>query len=125
MKFSSDIIIENCELNFLFNMTPKAPILDAGDTLLLSNLDKPHYLHCIKHNNIPISIPVYEYTAVNRSLSCDCHLQGGNKFLHKSLAFCPYADKINRNINFTINVAFTYQLQMILPEAKHSEELTG
>ena len=41
-------------------MTPTAAILDAGDTLLLSNLDKPWYLHCNEHDSVPIPIPGYD-----------------------------------------------------------------
>ena len=67
-------------LHFFFNMTPKAAILDAGDTLLLSNLDKPWYLYCNEHNNVPIPIPACDYTVINRSLLCYCQLQGGNEF---------------------------------------------
>ena len=48
-------------------MTPKAAILEAGDTPLLSNLDKPRYLHCKnEHNSIPAPIPPYDYTVINR-----------------------------------------------------------
>ena len=36
-----DIIDNNSEFKFLFNMRSKAVILDARHTLLLSNLDKP------------------------------------------------------------------------------------
>ena len=43
-------------------MAPKAAILDAGDTLLLSNLDKPWYQHCNEHNNVPIPIPAFDYS---------------------------------------------------------------
>ena len=52
-------------------MTPKAARSYAGETLLLSNLDKPWYLHCNEHNNVPIPIPAYDYTTINRSLLCD------------------------------------------------------
>ena len=87
-------------------MTPKAAIFDAGDTLLLSNLDKPWYLHCNEHNNVPIPIPAYDYIVINRSLLSDCQLQEGTEFLHESLASCSSADKVDRNMYFTINMAF-------------------
>ena len=36
-------------------MTCKAVILGAGNSVFFwSNLDKPWYLNCIKHNNVPI-----------------------------------------------------------------------
>ena len=86
-------------------MTPNAAILDALDTLLLSNLDMPWYLHCNVNNNVPIPILAYNYTVINRLLLCDCQLQGGNQFLHESLASCPLTDKADRNMYFTINMA--------------------
>ena len=51
---SPDITDKNCKFKIFFNITPKTAILDEGDTLLLSNLDKPSYLHCNEHNNEPI-----------------------------------------------------------------------
>ena len=71
-------------------MTPKAAIHDAGETLMLSNLNKP-YSHCNEHNNVPTPLPVFHESVINRSLLCDCQLQGGNEFVHESLTqhvFC-------------------------------------
>ena len=90
-------------------MTPKAALLDAGDTFLLCHLDKSCYLLCNEHNNVPIPVSAYTYTVINRSLSCDCQLQGGNEFLHESLASCPTAGKVDRKVYFTINIAFVNQ----------------
>ena len=47
-------------------MTPKAVIDDAGETLELSNLGKPWYLHCSEHNNMPIPIPAYNSTVIKQ-----------------------------------------------------------
>ena len=49
-------------------MTPEAAILVTGDTLLLSNLDKPWYIHGNEQNSVPIPIPAYDYTPISRSL---------------------------------------------------------
>ena len=106
-------------------MNLKAAILGVGDTLLLSNLDKPWYLHCNEHNIVPIPIPADDYPVTNRLLLCDCQLQGGNEFLHESLASCPCSDKVDRNIYFTINMALAYQLQMNYPEEIPPEDCTG
>ena len=76
-------------------MTHKAAKLDAGDTLLLSNLDKSWFLHFNEYNNVPIPIPAYYYIVKNRSLSCNCELQGGH-FLHESLASYPSTEKVSR-----------------------------
>ena len=73
---SPDVVSYNCEFNFIYNKAPNAAIVDAGDTLLLSKLDKPWYLKCNECNNVP----VYDYTVINRFLLCDCQLQGKNEF---------------------------------------------
>ena len=59
------------------------------------------------------------------SLLCDCQLQGENEFLHAFLASCPSADKVDRNMYFTINMAFAYHLQMNFPEAVLPEDFTS
>ena len=56
---------------------PKTAISGVGDVLLLRSLDIPCYLLCNEQNNVPIPIPSY-YTMINRSLLCDCQLQGRN-----------------------------------------------
>ena len=72
---SQDISSDDCEFNFFYNMTPEAAILDAGDIHLLSKLDKHLYLCCDEFNNVPIPIPAYEYSVINRLLLCDCQLK--------------------------------------------------
>ena len=91
-------------------MTPKADFLNSGDILLLSILDNQWFIHCNEHNNVPMQ--VYDCSIINRSLICSCQLQGGNEFLHESLASCPSSDKVDRNMYFTINMVFATQLQM-------------
>ena len=122
---SLDIIDNNCEFKFCFSRIPKAVILDVGDTLLLSSLNKLWYLHCNEHNNVPISTSAYDYTVMNRSLLCNYQLQGGIEFLHKSLGSSPSTNKVDRNMNFTINMVSTYQLQMNFPEVIHTEDFNG
>ena len=107
---SSNIINVNCEVNLFYNMTTNTVISDAGDTLLLSNLDKTWYLHCNKHNIVSIPIPANDHTAINKYLLCDCKLEGGNELLHEYLASCSIADEVDRNMYFTINKAFSYDL---------------
>ena len=76
VQFSSivdlSLVITNeiCEFSIFYNRNPKAEILDAGDTLLLSNLHKPWFFHCHEHNNVPIPIPVYDFSIINTSLLC-------------------------------------------------------
>ena len=80
---SPDITNDSCELSS--STTWLVTILDAGDSLLSSNLDRLSYLHCNKHNSVWKPIPAYDYTVIKKSLLCDCQLPGGNEFLHEYL----------------------------------------
>ena len=62
-----DVIDNNCDNIFSLNVTPKAVIVDAGDTLFLSYSDKAWYPHCNQHNSVPIPIPAYDYRVINGS----------------------------------------------------------
>ena len=73
----------------------------------------------------PAPIPVYDYTVLITSLLFKYQLQRGNKSLHESLASCPSADNVDRNMYFTINMAPEYHLQMNFPEAVPVEEFTS
>ena len=63
-------------------MTPKAAILKAQNTPLLSNTDKPWFLHCNEHNIVLSTISTYDYSLIIKSLLCDCQLQEENEFLY-------------------------------------------
>ena len=103
-------------------MTTTAAVLDAGQTLRLSHLDKPWYFHCNEYNDVPMPIPSYSYTVINRSLLCDCQIQEVSEFVHESLFSRHLTDKVDRNVYFAITMTSAYQLQKNFPEAIHSEE---
>ena len=80
-------------------------ILDAGETILLSNFETPWYLHCNQHNIVSIPIPSYYYTIINGSLPYNYQIQGSSELLHESSS-----DRVNATMYFTINMAFAEQL---------------
>ena len=67
----------------------------------------------------------YQLMLINRSLLCYCQLGGGNEFLHEALASSPSTDKVDRNMYFTINIAFAYLLKMNFPEIILPEDFNG
>ena len=64
---------------------------------------------------MPISIFAYDYTVINRSLPWDSQLKGGNEFLYESLALLSSAVKVDKNMDFTMNLGFFHQLQIKFP----------
>ena len=98
LTFHQTLLMTIGNFNFFYNITQKAVISDAQDTLLLGNLDKPWYLQCNEHNNVPIPIPTYDYTVTNMSSLSDCQLHGGNEFLHESLASCLLQATVQKHV---------------------------
>ena len=54
---SADIIKENCEFHYYFNMTDvKPPVLDGGHEIVLANWPNTKYVTCNDNHNYPIKI---------------------------------------------------------------------
>ena len=69
----SEIIKENCELDFYFNKTDIKPtVLDNGYQIILANWPSCKKIVCSYNNNILISIPTHPYVLLNRSILCNC-----------------------------------------------------
>ena len=56
-------------------------MLDGGVEIILANwLNRKSHEYTI-NNDIPIKIPDYPYTLVNRSIICNCELEAEESFL--------------------------------------------
>ena len=74
----SDVKVKQCKTTVTFDTIPKSKILDAGDLLILSNLQKPWTIACKDVSR------VFEYSTyhiLNRSELCECSLTTGNYLL--------------------------------------------
>ena len=76
----SDVKVKQCKTIITFDTTPESKILDAGDLLILSNLQKPWTIACKDISRV-FEIEYSTYRILNRSELCECSLTAGNCLL--------------------------------------------
>ena len=76
----SKIKANQCKTLVTFNNTPESKILDAGNILILSNLQKPWTIACKDVCRV-FEIEYSTYCILNRSELCECLLTTGNYLL--------------------------------------------
>ena len=104
----SEIMKENCEVEFHFNKTDVKPtVVDGGYQIILANWPSYKKIMCSHNSNIVISIPSHPYILMNRSILCNCDIEAESNFLLESLAACENSGtKIDLEMYFTVNLAF-------------------
>ena len=86
----SDIKAKQCKTIVTFNTIPESKILDAGDLLILSNLQKPWTIACKDVSQV-FEIEYSTYCILNRSELCECSLTAGNYLLSYTNTNCGNA----------------------------------
>ena len=76
----SDIKAKQCKTIVTFDTIPESKILDVGDLLILSNLQKPWTIACKDISRV-FEIEYSTYCILNRSELCECSLTAGNYLL--------------------------------------------
>ena len=76
----SDIKAKKCKTIVTFDTIPESKILDAGDLLILSSLQKPWTIACKDISRV-FEIEYSTYRIPNRSELCECSLTTGNCLL--------------------------------------------
>ena len=76
----SDIKAKQCKTIITFDTIPESKILDVGDLLILSNLQKPWTIACKDISRV-FEIEYSTYCILNRSELCECSLTAGNYLL--------------------------------------------
>ena len=76
----SDIKVKQCKTIVTFDTIPESKILDAGDLLILSDLQKPWTIACKDISGV-FEIEYSTYCILNRSELCECSLTAGNYLL--------------------------------------------
>ena len=76
----SDVKVKQCKTIITFDTIPESKILDAGNLLILSNLQKPWTIACIDVSRV-FEIEYSTYCILNRSELCECSLTAGNYLL--------------------------------------------
>ena len=73
----SDVKVKQCKTIITFDTIPESKILDAGDLLIISNLQKPWTIACKDVSRV-FEIEYSTYRILNRSELCECSLTAGN-----------------------------------------------
>ena len=76
----SDVKAKQCKTIVTFDTILESKILDAGDLLILSNLQKPWTIACKDISRV-FEIEYSTYCILNRSELCECLLTAGNYLL--------------------------------------------
>ena len=85
-----DIKVKQCKTIVTFDTIPESKILDAGDLLILSNLQKPWTIACEDVSQV-FEIEYSTYHILNRSELCECSLTAGNYLLSYTNINCGNA----------------------------------
>ena len=86
----SDIKAKKCKTIVTFDTIPESKILDAGDLLILSNLQKPWTIACKDVSQV-FEIEYSTYHILNRLELCECSLTTGNYLLSYTNINCGNA----------------------------------
>ena len=100
----SDIKVKQCKTIVTFDTIPESKILDAGDLLILSNLQKPWTIACKDVSRV-FEIEYSTYRIFNRSELCECSLTAGNYLLSYTNINCGNTPKA-RDSYFTTYYSF-------------------
>ena len=84
---SSEIKANKCKMIVTFDMLLESKILDAGDILILSNLQKSWMIVC-KDVDRTFDLEYSTYCILNRSELCECSLMAGNYLLSQVASNC-------------------------------------
>ena len=100
----SDIKAKQCKTIVTFDTIPESKILDAGNLLILSNLQKPWTIACKDVSQV-FEIEYSTYLILNRSELCECSLMAGNYLLNYTNTNCGNAPEA-RDGYFTTYYSF-------------------
>ena len=100
----SDIKVKQCKTIVTFDTIPESKILDAGDLLILSNLQNPWTI-ARKDVSRVFEIEYSTYHILNRSKLCECSLTAGNYLLSYTNINCGNAPEA-RDSYFTTYYSF-------------------
>ena len=110
----SDIKAKQCKTIVTFDTIPESKILDAGDLLILSNLQKPWTITCKDISRV-FEIEYSTYRILNRSELCECSLTTGNYLLSYMNINCGNAPEA-RDGYFTTYYSFNKIVLDIITE---------
>ena len=100
----SDVKVKQCKTIVTFDTIQESKILDAGNLLILSNLQKPWTIACKDVSRV-FEIEYSTYPILNRLELCECSLTAGNYLLSYTNINCGNTPEV-RNSYFTTYYSF-------------------
>ena len=110
----SDVKAKQCKTIVTFDTISESKILDTGDLLILSNLQKPWTIACKDISRV-FEIEYSTYHILNRSELCDCLLTAGNYLLSYTNINCGNAPEA-RDSYFTTYYSFNKIVLYVITE---------
>ena len=110
----SDVKAKQCKTIITFDTIPESKILDAGNLLILSNLQKPWTIACKDVSRV-FEIEYSTYRILNRLELCECSLTAGNYLLSYTNINCGNAPEA-RDGYFTTYYSFNKIVLDIITE---------
>ena len=110
----SNIKVKQCKTIVTFDTILESKILDTGDLLILSNLQKPWTIACKDISRV-FEIEYSTYRILNRSELCECSLTAGNYLLSYMNINCGNAPEA-RDSYFTTYYSFNKIVLDIITE---------
>ena len=101
---SSQIKADKCKMIVTFDIIPESKILDDGNIMILSNLQKPWMIVCKDISRI-FELEYSTYYVLNRLELCECSLTAGNYLLSQTASNCGDMPEARDNF-FTTYYAF-------------------
>ena len=110
----SDVKAKQCKTIITFDTIPESKILDAGNLLILSNLQKPWTIACKDVSRV-FEIEYSTYRILNRLELCECSLTAGNYLLSYTNINCGNAPEA-RDGYFTTYCSFNKIILDVITE---------
>ena len=110
----SNIKAKQCKTIVTFDTIPESKILDSGDLLILSNLQRPWTIACKDISRV-FEIEYSTYRILNRSELCECSLTAGNYLLSYTNINCGNVPEV-RDGYFTTYYSFNKIVLDIITE---------
>ena len=116
--FGSDIIEENCNFAYCFNITDiKSTVRNGRNQIILANWPDNKHIVCNVNNDIPVKIPSFPYVLLNQSVLYSCVIDVENYFLLETFAAC-HNTKSKLVMYFLVNTAFVNSLDNLTESLK-------
>ena len=110
----SDVKAKQCKTIVTFDTILESKILDAGDLVILSNLQKPWTIACKDISRV-FEIEYSTYCILNRSELCECSLTAGNYLLSYTNINCGNVPEA-RDGYFTTYYSFNKMVLDVITE---------